>query len=673
MQEHFTEMEQTQELLCMARTGLWVIEIDEGREPRMYGDKAMLELLGLEHMPQPEECYRVWYDGIDSNYYSIVSSAVDRISQNERAEVQYPWEHPQWGRIFVRCGGVRDLAYDKGLRIRGYHQNITDTIMLKDKALLRDNVLSNLCQCYYSIYMFDLDNDTEEAIWQENEIERTKAFPKGSLKVYYEKFVRIHVCPEDQEKMRRAGSPAFLRATLSRENPVYDIDFRRSYPDGFRWIRSRFSVADMEHGRVTKVVFANMNIHEQKLNELKQEEENRQALLSAYEAAKSANEAKSNFLSQMSHDIRTPMNAIIGMTSIAMTQLQHPDKLEDCLNKINVSSSHLLTLIDEVLDMSRIEKGKLELAKSPFCLDQMLKEVETIIRTGAEEKSLTFVMDTQGLVHCSVIGDEGRLRQVLLNLLSNSVKYTPPGGYLKLTVKEITERSPGYGNYAFIVDDNGIGMTEEFLEHIFVPFMRENDSSIQTKGTGLGMSISQGIVSAMQGNIQVESKKNVGSRFTVSLSLELDEKGPTEKELYDASMAVRALRERNKKHPIRLLVAEDNALNMEIVRAILEDAGFLIEEAVNGQEALTAFNKSQEGYYQAVLMDLQMPVMDGYQAARKIRESGHPQAGRIPIIALTANAFAEDMAKALAAGMDDHVAKPIDYDRLFFVLDKYIL
>lgn len=673
MQEHFMDMDGVQELLRMARTGLWTIELEEGREPRMYGDKAMLELLGLKGMPSPEECYREWYDRIDHDFYPMIETGVDEMIRNKRAEVQYPWEHPLWGTIYVRCGGVRDESHENGICLRGYHQNITDTIMLREKARLRDNVLSNLCQCYYSIYLFDLDNDVEEAIWQEDYIEKAGAFPKGSLKVYYEKFIREHVYPQDQEKMRRAGSPEFLKQILSEDRPVYDIDFRRQYPDRVQWVRSRFSVAQMKDASVSKVVFANMNIHQQKINEM-QQEENRKALMTAYETAKEASEAKSNFLAQMSHDIRTPMNAIIGMTAIAMSHSHEPERVEDCLKKINMSSSHLLALIDDVLDMSRIEKGKMQLMDGPFCMDKLVGEVLTIIRPSAEEKGHLLKVDTEDLKHRCLIGDSGRLRQVLLNLLSNSVKYTPGNGIVKLTVKEVAQRVSGFGNFVFIVEDSGIGMTEAFREYIFVPFLRdEKVREEHIQGTGLGMPITQGIVNAMQGSIQVESEPGRGSRFTVTLSLKLDEEEQKEEDVSGKIVDAGRHRDVFSGRNIRVLVAEDNEINMEIVRTILGEAGISTEGAFNGQEALSAFEASEDGYFKAILMDLQMPVMDGYTAARKIRESVHPQAADIPVIALTANAFAEDIAKALAAGMNDHVAKPIDYERLFGVLEKCLV
>lgn len=281
------------------------------------------------------------------------------------------------------------------------------------------------------------------------------------------------------------------------------------------------------------------------------------------------------------------------------------------------------------------------------------------------------------VVHTDLIGDEGRIRQVLINLITNAVKYTQNGGRIIVEVQEITGRTPGAASFVFTVEDNGIGMDTDFLNYIFVPFSRADDSKVRrVQGTGLGMSIAQGIVSAMNGNIQAESRKGQGSRFIVTLNLKIaDSDQVTEHRM--AGFGVQGApgsdswcsdRLRGK----RLLLVEDNELNMEIAETILTEAGFVVENAENGKEALDRFLASEPGHYQAVLMYLQMPAMDGYTAAKEIRSSTHPQALTVPVIFLTANAFAEDMAKALAAGMNDHVSKPIDYKRLIRVLEKNI-
>lgn len=1056
MQEHFTDVQKIQEVLMEAQTGLWTIELDEGMAPRMYADHAMLTLLGLATEPTPEDCYQHWYERIEDSYYPIVQAGVERIILDKRTEVEYPWYHPDWGKIYVRCGGVRDSSYQKGVCLRGYHQNITNTVMLKqeydsviqslstnyrsiflcnladktyktvklieefrplvlanhdveqllrsyvqqdvsppyqqlvldlvekggvaqrlaqgekqvevyyrnihngwrkvkvvpadqyslqqpivvvafseqdqeverrigdatahvalsqiytlvvsldpvqaayscihysgdlltlaehgplgdlrqqlsakmpseDRIILqeifdpaqydtrryrdggfrllgedgqlhyyryyaslvrqelggyilltvrniddsqsaqqRENILANLCRCYYSIYLFDLEHNIEEALWQEEAIHRRREFPRGDLDVYYEKFVAKYVYEADQSKMRRAGSPEFLQQVLSDSQPVYEIDFRRVYPDRLSWVRSRFSMAELCNGVVTKVIFANMDINEQKLEELEeekrkrlyfeyrnivqglssfyhsvfyvdlnartfqafkadgelmkrlgqgedygrlihvcsqnivgqkglklfehelsipqirrrigqgetvyaleyqrdyggyqgwmrvhvilaesqdgvpanvilaahsvdaekeQEEQNRQALLAAYETAKAANEAKSNFLAQMSHDIRTPINAIVGMTAIAAARVEDPQEVSNCLKKIDLSSKHLLTLINEVLDLSKIEKGGVELAQEPFSLTQLIQDVGAIIRAESAEKRQILRFQTRDLVHDRLVGDPQRLRQVLLNLLTNAVKYTPVEGSITLNVQEVSQRVPSCGSFVFAVEDTGIGMAKDFLNYVFVPFSRAGDVQVRSvQGSGLGMSIAHKLVSAMGGNIQVESELGKGSRFTVTLNLQINQDGQAGQPSRDSATPPRPEAEDDFPVGKRLLLAEDNDLNMEIAQTLLESLGFTVQGVKDGQEALTAFARSKPGDYHAILMDLQMPVMDGYTASREIRQCGHPQAATIPIIALTANAFVEDVAKALSAGMNDHVAKPIDYTRLVTVI-----
>lgn len=1043
-----------------AQTGLWTIEMDEGKAPRMYADSAMLKLLGLASEPTPERCYQHWYERIEESYYPVIQTAVDRISRDERAEVEYPWIHPDWGKIYVRCGGVRDQGYQNGICLRGYHQNITNTVTLKkdydsvieslsasyssificnladkkykivkllekfrplaescadiegllhqyveqevalqyrrpvldlikdggvaqkfadgeklvelyfrsisgawqkvkvvpsnqyspdqpvviaafsevdreveqrfgdatshialsqiyvlvvsldmarkeyacihysgelldladrgnledlylqlsckmptedrkalreifdqnqyescryrdgefrlsdsngglhyfsyyssvvredlgERILLtvrnvdekqgakqREDILSNLCRCYYSIYLFDLENNTEEALWQEDFIHRKREFPKGPLDIYYEKFIQNYVYEEDQARMRRAGSPEFLRLVLSEGQPVYEVDFRRVYPEGLVWVRSRFSMVETRDGLVTKVIFANMNINEQKLEELEeekhrqlyfeyrnivqgfsafyqsvfyvdlntqtfqtfkadenllpqldstqdygqlkqvfsrniagkdgperfiqensiseilrrigdgetiysldyqwgyggwvrihvilaesrdgvpakiilaahnvdaekeQEEQNRKALLAAYETVKAANDAKSSFLAQMSHDIRTPINAIMGMTAIAASQVADPLKVSDCLNKIDLSSKHLLTMINEILDLSKIEKGRLELADEFFSLTGLIRDTVEMIRADSSQKRLALSLLTTELVHDRLIGDTSRLRQVLLNLLTNAVKYTPEGGRILLKAQEVSQREPGWGSFVITVEDTGIGMDKDFLDYVFVPFSRADCEQVRgVQGSGLGMAIAQKLISAMGGNIQVESELGRGSRFTVTLNLKIDEsaRDQVEKENIQGEMERETcLEDGGFSAGKSLLLAEDNELNMEIAQTILISMGFNVRGVRNGKEAVEVFSSSEPGTYHAVLMDLQMPVMDGFTAAHEIRISAHPQADSIPIIALTANAFAQDIAKTLAAGMNDHVSKPIDFDRLLRVLKKYI-
>lgn len=388
--------------------------------------------------------------------------------------------------------------------------------------------------------------------------------------------------------------------------------------------------------------------------------------------AQTANAAKSQFLSNMSHDIRTPMNAIIGMTALAASHTDQPERVRDCLEKISISSSHLLSLINEILDMSRIEKGKLELLEEPFHLETMLDNIYSIIKPTAMEKNHDITFIRKGVIHESLIGDANRVKQVLLNLITNAVKYTPDNGIIRVTTEEVPMGKAGWACYRFVVEDNGIGMSEEYMKQVFEPFSRAGVPVVQEQqGTGLGMSIAQGIVSTMQGDIHVESREGEGSCFTVTLNFRIQGKeqeraGGMRDCIRDDDMDCSSLAGR------RILLVEDNALNMEIARAILCEHGLEVDGAENGQEAYERFTSSAPGTYEAVLMDLQMPVMDGCTAARMIRASSHPQARTIPIIALTANAFAEDVAKALTSGMNYHIAKPIDFHQLFHALKQFM-
>ena len=531
-----------------------------------------------------------------------------------------------------------------------------------------------------------------------------------------------------------------------------------------------------------------------------EQQRQRRALEDAYQAAQVASEAKTNFLSSMSHDIRTPMNAIMGMASIAQAHLDAPDKVQDCLRKINVSSRHLLSLINEVLDMSKIESGKIDLSYETVDLSVLVQNVMDICRPLIAEKKLDLQISVGLVRHENVVTDGDRLQQVLMNLLSNAVKYTPEGGTVSLRINELSSAMPNKGQYEFIVTDNGIGMAPEFLPHLFEPFSRAEDSRIsKIQGTGLGMAITENIVRMMNGTISVQSKPGYGTRFTVSLPLEQENKEDHhEKELaglpvlvvdddqvvcesatallnelgmrgywvltgreavrcvgeardrrddffavildwkmpeMDGLETLKALRhtmgpdvpiiiisaydysnveeaflqagadafitkplfkskmlhvlqlfcssERQEAAPLaeeaeatlagkRLLLAEDNDLNREIAVELLEMQGIAVDAVENGRRAVEVFEASIPGHYAAILMDIQMPEMDGYQATGAIRALDRYDAGTIPILALTANAFATDVGKARSVGMNDHIAKPIDVDRLMETLQKWM-
>jgi len=535
----------------------------------------------------------------------------------------------------------------------------------------------------------------------------------------------------------------------------------------------------------------------------KRQEEQQQALRAAYEAANHASAAKSSFLANMSHDIRTPMNGIIGMTAIAGAHLDDKERVADCLSKIMVASKHLLGLLNEVLDMGKIESGKIELQDEEFSLSDLVDDLISIVKPQIDAKHHEFCVSVRGIEHEKVIGDSQRIQQVFLNLLSNAIKYTPEGGKVQLILSEKPFHRKDVGCYEIVFEDNGIGMSKEFLERLFDPFFRAEDSRVaKIQGTGLGMTITRNIVQLMNGRIDVKSEPDKGTRFTVTIFLKLQEgeefvscdkladlpilvvdddeaacestcemlndlgmlgeyvlrgedavtcvvarheadddffavildwKMPgmdgievtreirrqvgedvpiiiisaydwsdievsaraaganafLSKPLFKSKMvylfkeilgnkehlsSFSALQAIRKDHfsGKRALLVEDNELNAEIAGEILGMAGLEIEYAKDGKEALDKMAGAESGYYGIVFMDIQMPIMDGYEATRAIRSLPGDYPRRVPIIAMTANAFMGDVQACKAAGMDEHIAKPLDIDHLFKVLNQWL-
>ena len=381
--------------------------------------------------------------------------------------------------------------------------------------------------------------------------------------------------------------------------------------------------------------------------------------------ANAANIAKTTFLNHMSHDIRTPMNAIVGFTDIAMKR--KPDKeVEDCLKKIRQSSEYLMTLINDVLDISRIESGKLEYKPVPVDFRNMTDTVLSIARGYIENRDLNFCVSREELKTPYVMADELRIREVLLNIISNAVKFTKDGG----TISFVAENCPGNDEHHVIVryriSDTGIGMSEEFQSRIFDEFTQENDGARTSyKGTGLGMAIAKKYVDLMGGKIEVSSRQGIGSTFTVEIPLRIAEQVLTEKE--------EKLRKDMDLHGLHVLLAEDNDLNAEIAVSLLEEQGMIVTRAADGKSALLQFCNTAPGTFDLILMDIMMPEMNGYETTKAIRNlSDRPDGKEIPIIAMTANAFAEDVQAALDAGMDDHVAKPMDMDILISAIEKCV-
>ena len=385
----------------------------------------------------------------------------------------------------------------------------------------------------------------------------------------------------------------------------------------------------------------------------------------ALQTAENANKAKTDFLSNMSHDIRTPMNAIIGITSLIRHDAGNKAKVIEYADKIDISSQHLLGIINDVLDMSKIEAGKTVFKYSDFSILDLMQELDTIFHTQIYEKQQTLTIIKENIQHEWVNGDQVHLMQIFSNLLSNAVKYTQEGGEIQFFVEECETKSSVYAKYRFLVSDNGMGMSADFKETIFDPFTRaESSVTNKVQGTGLGMAITKNLVEAMGGTIDVDSELGQGSCFEVLMDLKIAE---------DRTVALAAQEETDEQdgnilQGMKFLCAEDNELNAEILTELLKIEGAECTICENGEEILKAFEQSAPGDYDMILMDVQMPVMNGYEATKAIRRSSHELAKTIPIIAMTANAFSEDIQHSLAAGMNAHVSKPVEMK----VLEKTI-
>ncbi len=920
-------------ILYDAKIGLWQIEMDEGEPGRMYADRAMLELLGLEETPTPQECYNHWHSRIGEGSLGLVEGAVQTMAAGQHGEISYPWYHPIKGKTYVRCGGTRDMDYTNGLRFHGYHQDISEIVSLqKETEKLRgfqETMLLSLKDLYLSVMILEMDTGKtypihllpemepvftepyregqrekalrdmvrfyhpgqQEEMRREITLERLKSqMEKGKEKLIWEycrnikgkyhwvsitcyfmpklsKNRRALIAVQDIDEVKRQekeyqeylknrykGNMEILRMSLKNTNileyfyypkegrvvlpekTAYYYGCKEEYLDvwhdfandlvdkeyygmflsvheyiqkggknscfyygskqGKFWCKCSISsvnfdewgntvfavgiiedltrqreiereneryqsiykftvdteydgigIIDVESGSTDVKVARHINPKrlisqgdfeevkmrfidlflwegdrekyqkelslESILSQLKQngdsvryyfksgaefgkrhkqctiryfneehtklfvcirdiehqvrsEAKNKEELERAFESAEQANRAKSDFLSKMSHDIRTPMNAIVGMASIAEANIGDRERVADCLNKITIASSHLTSLVNEVLDMSRIESGKIDLAMEGFDLAELAEEVTEILRPKAEEKEQQLILELSGIQHRKVIGDSLSLRKVFQNILGNAVKYTQKGGKVTFQAEELPSLHQNYGYYRFIIEDNGFGMSEEFQQKLFEPFERSGDPRVESmEGTGLGMPITHNLIQLMQGDIQVESQLNKGSKFTITLFLSLQ----------DGAGQAEAKEEKQEPSVFpgkRALLVEDNELNIEIAMEILKMFELEADFAHNGKEAVEAYLGQEPGYFDIIFMDIQMPVMDGYTAAREIRSSGREDSAGIPIVAMTANAFSEDVQKAIHTGMNDHVAKPIDIKHLAKVLGKWL-
>lgn len=516
---------------------------------------------------------------------------------------------------------------------------------LNHQVELTNETVRVLGNSYYAIYRINFDQGRYTML-KGSDFIRSRLPSTGNYDDFVEALGEV-IEKDAYTDFARSFSIENIRELVKEKVCDYGGDFLRLFNGEYRWVNVRLLFdRSLE---LDEAVLCFRVVDEEKQRQLQQT----RLLKESLDAMKKTVEAKNLFFANMSHDMRTPLNAIIGMSELAERHLGQQDKMADYLKKINLSSKHLLGLINDVLEMAKFEQGKLSLENKPFLLRESIEQAVDIFRIQAKNEQKEFVTEYE-IHNDRVEGDLFRIQQVLNNLLSNALKFTPEGGKIRLSVTQLNEGN--YPKYRISVSDTGVGMSEEFLSKIFIPFERETRFGARNvSGTGLGMPIVHSIVMQMEGQITVESRLGEGSTFTVILPLQLAEDAE--------SVAVLPVEEADLAGK-RVLLAEDNELNMEISAELLEMLGIEVHKAWNGREALDLFAGSEEGYFDAVLMDMQMPEMNGCDAARAIRALGRKDARTVPIIAVTANAFAEDIAATEAAGMNAHISKPIDFSML---------
>ena len=789
------------DILTKANIGLWAFELDEGSAPRMYVDDAMLKLIGLDHQVAPEETYHAWYDHIDPEHYDEVSEAVEKMTAGIHAEVQYPWHHPNGDIWIVRCGGVRNYAYTKGIRIEGTHQNVTALTHYEKKSLtdLLASLADNFLQIYfldpysgsfssYAGNAFDGDEDRDyskvnfyqdvadrsgsivhphdkpiidkmysqenlisvlesgkstdfvirwptgngdECVYMKNrlvpfededgtrklvigvldvtseelakkQLRETNALVEALSSEYHSlglingrtnqirllrqsdiktlksgvqqilnqpdftislpKYVNTSVYEEDREHVLKEASLNAIRENTP-DSGVYAVTYRRYDTEGnIRYHQMCFAKAETAPGKIDYIYgFRDVD------SIVREQMEQQRLLEDAREKAEAANRAKTAFLFNMSHDIRTPMNAIIGFTDMAQKHIDDPERVNNCLEKVSSSSKHLLSLINDVLDMARIESGKLQIEEQIINIREASKPAMAIAYENAKARDITLTLHSGPVGNEYVYGDPLKISQIALNIMSNAIKYTNPGGKVDVRVDGVPCDDPDRLICDLIIEDNGIGMSEEFLQKVFDPFERSaNSTKTGIQGTGLGMSITKELVEQMGGQIWLESKPGVGTKVTVRFNFK---RAAAEEIQADSDMKVfSAVNLKGKK----ILLVEDNELNREIAEDILTEGGIIVDTAEDGDIAVEMMQASKEGQYDLILMDIQMPRMNGYEATRAIRSLPNEKIASVPIIAMTANAFDEDKQNALNAGMNGHLAKPIDVPKLMRLLSEIL-
>ncbi len=784
------------------QTGTWTLTCRaDGSVEGISFSSSLRRVIGYKDKSEFPDDIEAYYsiihpDDLDSVKASVAAALKGAVA-GLRIDVTYRARVHDNGYVWFRSVGAASLREDGSVsRVAGITFNVDDqhrrevlTQELLRQKTTNETLLSGLTRLVERYAVCDLDNDQYEFY----KFDQRLGYPaRGRYSEFLSLINERHSLLDEEAGIAAALSPARLRRELREPGDIFRFDY--SVKGTEQYLAMAVLPLEFSDNGVSRVLFVVQDVTQS----MKEEFRSRQALSDAFSYANRANEAKTQFLSQMSHEIRTPMNGIVGMTALAAAHVDDPDRVRDSLRKITLSSRHLLSLINEVLDMNKIESGNISLSEEDFNLSDLVESLVTMVKPQVDEKNHHLNVSLRNLQHEDVVGDALRLQQVFVNLMGNAVKYTPEGGNINLTIAELPSNQGKFGRYEFVFEDNGIGMSKETVEKVFEPFVRAKDERVERiRGAGLGMPISRNIVRMMGGDIKVESALDVGTRYTVTLFLKLQDKAqePLEKFvdldvlvadddplalesccdmlnsfgmraqaatggriavemvvanheqkrdffacILDLKMpdmngieCARAIRKAvGKDVPIiiisaydwsdfeveareagvnafiskplfrsrllstfdelvgdcddadcgdlslrksfpgkRVLVAEDNAINLEVACELLRLAQIEVDAAVDGEQAVRMVAEGEPGRYDLVLMDVMMPGMDGHQATRAIRAHGGDYCKNVPIVAMTANAFAEDVQAAREAGMNEHIAKPLDFNKLSAVLEAY--
>ena len=648
----------TKEILRASQMGMWCVEMEEGKPPRFYADEVMDELLGIDRDITPEERFVFHRLRIHPEDMQLFQEYSDKLTE-ARTEIVYRYIHPVSGERFVRCGGARDTSVTEYVAVTGIHQDISETVRIeKEKeaerrlAELNDSLRKEkLRQDIYYKELLDIENCG------------VLAYTMPGHKVIHMNAEALRMYGiESVEAAQRELGPLLRQVYYPDSDVPNELKKLRNEDDmvDYECIIGKGKANECHALAKTKVV--HIPTGERAVLTTFVDVSDMVMLKNALHRAEEGSRAKSSFLFAMSHDLRTPMNAIIGYAELMEAHWGEKEVTTNYLQKLKGASQFLLALIGNVLEIARIESGKETLNEAPWNLMKLEETLDILLDGEISRKQLT-VNRNVNIRHANVYCDALKIREIIMNLLSNAVKYTSEGGKIVLDIEEKPSARDGFMTLQIRVSDNGIGISKEYVPYIFDAFTRERSSSESgIIGTGLGLRIVKSFVDLMNGDISVKSEPGKGTCFTVEISCrkipEEELQQQMEEQPENVSLAGR-----------RLLLAEDNGLNAEIAMTILQDADAEVELAADGKIAVDKLQDVPAGYYDAILMDIQMPNMNGYEATKAIRKLTDERA-KIPIIAMTANAFEEDRQAALAAGMDDYVAKPVEISELFRTIMK---